>query len=63
MATGRGVSLVPASVADHYPRADVNYIQVTDADPSVVSLAWQPETVGPTVDAFIETARHLGSTT
>jgi DNA-binding transcriptional LysR family regulator len=63
VATGRGVSLVPASVADHYPRADVNYIQVTDADPAVVSLAWQPGAVRPTVDAFIETARYLASTT
>ena len=63
VATGRGVSLVPASVADHYPRADVNYIPVTGADPAVVSLAWQPGAVRPTVDAFIETARHLVSTT
>lgn len=63
VATGRGVSLVPASVADHYPRADVNYVQVTDADPAVVSLAWQPGAARPTVDAFIETARHRASTT
>ena len=63
VATGRGVSLVPASVADHYPRADVNYVQVTDADPAVVSLAWPPGAVRPTVDTFIETARHLASTT
>lgn len=62
VATGRGVSLVPASMADHYPRADVNYIQVTDADPAVVSLAWQPGAVRPTVEAFIETARHPAST-
>ena len=63
VATGRGVSLVPASVADHYPRADVNYVHVTDADPAVVSLAWRPGAVRPTVDAFIETARHLASAT
>ena len=63
VATGRGVSLVPASVADHYPRADVNYVQVTDADPAVVSLAWQPGTVRPTVNAFIKTTRDLASTT
>jgi DNA-binding transcriptional LysR family regulator len=63
VATGRGVSLVPASVADHYPRADVNYVQVTDADPAVVSLAWQPGTVRAAVDAFIETARELASAT
>lgn len=63
VATGRGVSLVPASVADHYPRADVNYVQVIDADPAVVSLAWQPGTVRAAVDAFIETARELASAT
>ena len=63
VATGRGVSLVPASVADHYPRADVTYVQVTDADPAVVSLAWQHGAVRPTVDAFIETARDLVSKT
>ena len=62
VATGRGVSLVPASVADHYPRADVSYVQVTDADPAVVSLAWQREAVRPTVDAFIATARDLAGT-
>ena len=63
VASGRGVSLVPASVADHYPRADVNYVHVTDADPAVVSLAWQPGAVRPIVDAFIEIARHLANTT
>ena len=59
VATGRGVSLVPASVADHYPRADVTYVTVADADPAVVSLAWWRGAVRPTVEAFIETARQL----
>jgi DNA-binding transcriptional LysR family regulator len=63
VATGRGVSLVPASVADHYPRADVNYVPVTDADPAVVSLAWPRGAVRPTVDAFLQTARHLAAST
>ncbi len=59
VATGRGVSLVPASVADHYPRADVTYRPVTDADPAVVSLAWRPGAVRPSVEAFLDTARQL----
>jgi len=59
VATGRGVSLVPASVAEHHPRADVVYVPVTDADPAVISLAWQRGTVRPTVEAFLETARQL----
>jgi DNA-binding transcriptional LysR family regulator len=61
VASGRGVSLVPASVSEHYPRADVDYVEVTDADPAVVSLAWQPGSLRPTVEAFIETARELAS--
>ena len=65
VAAGRGVSLVPASVAQHYPRADVAYVQVTDADPAVVSVAWPRAGVRPLVAAFVETARgeaqsHLG---
>jgi DNA-binding transcriptional LysR family regulator len=63
VATGRGVSLVPASVAEHYTRADVDYVEVTDADAAVVSLAWQPGSLRPTVEAFIETARELASGT
>ena len=61
VASGRGVSLVPASVARHYPRADVDYVEVTDADAGVVSLAWQPGSLRPTVEAFIETAPELAS--
>ncbi len=63
VATGRGVSLVPASVAEHYPRADVSYVKVANADPAVVSLAWAPGAERPTLEAFIETARQLASTT
>jgi DNA-binding transcriptional LysR family regulator len=61
VASGRAVSLVPASVADHYPRSDVDYVQVTDADPAVVSLAWQPGSLRPTVEAFIETAHQVAA--
>ena len=59
VATGRGISLVSASVARHYPRADVAYIEVTDAEPALVSLAWNPRHVRPAVEAFIRTAREV----
>jgi DNA-binding transcriptional LysR family regulator len=59
IASGRGVSLVPASVAAHYPRADVSYVEVSDADPAVVSIAWPHAPLRPIVQAFIETARRV----
>jgi DNA-binding transcriptional LysR family regulator len=59
VASGRGVSLVPASVVAHYLRADVGYVPVIDADPAVVSLAWQPGSLRPAIKAFIETARQV----
>src|SRR5262249_29089703 len=39
VAAGRGVCLVPATVAHDYPRDDVRYVEVSDADPAVVSIA------------------------
>jgi DNA-binding transcriptional LysR family regulator len=59
VATERGVCLVPAPVARHYPRADVTYVKVTDADPAVISLAWTRENLRPEVEAFIEVARRI----
>ena len=61
VAAGKGVCLVPSSVARHYPRADVAYVQVRDADPAVVSLAWPRGSMRPIVQAFIEMARAHGS--
>ena len=57
VAARRGVCLVPRSVARHYPRADVAYVEGTDADPAVISLAWSRANVRPVVEAFIEEAR------
>jgi DNA-binding transcriptional LysR family regulator len=58
VAVGTGVCLVPASVARHYPRPDVVYIEVSDADPAVVSLAWPRGGLRPIVAAFIELTRR-----
>jgi DNA-binding transcriptional LysR family regulator len=59
VAAGRGVCLVPQAVAHHYPRANVTYVPVTDADPAVVSLAWRRGAICPAVKAFIEASRQV----
>ncbi len=61
VAAGRGVCLLPAAVVDHYPRAGVTYVPVTNADPAVVSLAWRRGPIGPAVEAFIETSRQVAA--
>jgi DNA-binding transcriptional LysR family regulator len=59
VAANKGVCLVPLSVARHYPRADVAYVKVRDADPAVVSLAWAAARIRPIVQSFIDTTRRL----
>jgi len=59
VAAKRGVCLVPITVARHYPRSDVAYVPVTDADPAVISLAWRTDSVALT--AFIDAARGVAS--
>jgi DNA-binding transcriptional LysR family regulator len=61
VASGRGVSLVPASIAGHYPRADVKYVEVKDADPAVVSHAWPKAPLRPIVRTFIAIARRAAT--
>ncbi len=61
VSTGRGVSLVPAPVPRHYPREQIAYVRVTDADPAVVSLAWRSAGCRPPVQAFIQTARDVAA--
>jgi DNA-binding transcriptional LysR family regulator len=58
---GRGVCLVPSVVAEHYPRGDVAYVPVNDADPAVVSLAWRRGSVSPAIEAFIQTGRDVAA--
>ena len=58
VAAGRGVCLVPATVAQHFPRDDVRYLEVSDADPAVVSIAWSGPR-RPKVEAFVKVAREI----
>jgi len=63
VAAGPGVCLVPSAVAQQYPRADVIYIPVSDADPAVISLAWRHGHVTPAAEAFIRIAREQAAAT
>jgi DNA-binding transcriptional LysR family regulator len=58
VAVGRGVSLVPASVAELYPRRDVTYIPVRGAEPALVTLAWSKGRRRPASTAFMAIARE-----
>jgi DNA-binding transcriptional LysR family regulator len=59
VAVGSGVCLVPAPVADRFPRADVAHVPVRDADPAVVSLARPRGSARPVTEAFVEAARRV----
>ena len=58
---GRAVCLVPLTVARHYPRGDVTYLPVEDADPAVVSLAWRAGDTSSARAAFIDAVRRIAS--
>jgi DNA-binding transcriptional LysR family regulator len=58
IAAGRGVCLVPASARELYPRSDIAYVDVADAEPAVISLAWPRETLRPATTKFIELVRR-----
>ena len=61
VAAGRGVCLVPSAVARHYPRSDVAYVPVSDAEPAVVSLAWRPGTLDAPLEEFIQTVHEVAA--
>jgi DNA-binding transcriptional LysR family regulator len=62
VSAGRGVCLVPSTAAHRYPRDDVRYVEVTDADPAVVSIARAREPARPAVEVFIQVARETART-
>jgi DNA-binding transcriptional LysR family regulator len=63
VAAGRGICLVPVTVAEHHPRADIAYVPVLDAEPAVISLARPPGRVSPAAGAFLEAARDVAART
>ena len=61
VAASRGICLVPSAVARHYPRRDIAYVPIEDAEPAVVSLAWRPGSMITALAAFIETVREVAA--
>jgi DNA-binding transcriptional LysR family regulator len=61
VASGRGICLVPAPVGREYQRSGVAYVDVDDADPALVSLAWRRDDARSTLTAFIEVARETAT--
>ncbi len=59
VASGRGACIVPAQAARLYPRSDVRYVSVRDAEPAIVSLAWSAERATPAIERFIAIARDV----
>ena len=57
VASGRGICLVPAIVARHYPREDIRYVEVSDADPAIISLIWRTGDQRASVEEFVAAAR------
>ncbi|GGW94134.1 LysR family transcriptional regulator [Streptomyces malachitofuscus] len=54
---GRGVVLVPESVAAVFPRPDTAYVPVSDVPPGAVALAWDPTRPSPLVESFVAATR------
>jgi DNA-binding transcriptional LysR family regulator len=61
VASGQGISILPASTAGFYRRPDVTGVHVADLAPNQVCLAWQSGRRSKLVNEFAELARsHLG---
>jgi DNA-binding transcriptional LysR family regulator len=58
VATGHGASIGPASHALYYSRPDIVWVPLTDIDPLVIDLAWDPSHTNPAVDAYVAIARE-----
>jgi DNA-binding transcriptional LysR family regulator len=57
VADGAGVAVVPQSIAKVYRRRDVTVLQITDAEPSRIALAWPQAASNPLVDEFVGIVR------
>lgn len=58
---GQAIALIPASVAERNPRADVSYRPVIDASPSTIAIAWPEHARARPVARFVRTALELAN--
>ncbi|MGW1596345.1 LysR family transcriptional regulator [Streptomyces sp. NPDC002343] len=56
------VAVLPASVADRYPRPGVVYRTVTDAPPSVLAIAWPQQSRSLATAALVRSATTVAAT-
>ncbi|WP_208885853.1 LysR family transcriptional regulator [Streptomyces sp. PBH53] len=62
VALGELVTVLPASVADRYPRPGVVYRAVPDAPPSVLAVAWPQQSRSTATAALVRTAAAVAAT-
>jgi DNA-binding transcriptional LysR family regulator len=58
VAAGRGIAVVPESVAAFYRRSDITVAAITDIGPSEVCLAWDAAQRNPLIAEFVALAAH-----
>lgn len=61
LASGEAVCLLPATVSRYYSRPGLTYVDVSDADTSLISLAWRPAAMRPLLEAFVTVARETAA--
>ncbi|WP_405057892.1 LysR substrate-binding domain-containing protein [Kribbella sp. NBC_01505] len=59
VASGRGISILPLSVAAYYQRPDVNAVPVNDLSPNKVCLAWLASRRSRTIQDFATVADNV----
>ncbi|MEU3522367.1 LysR family transcriptional regulator [Streptomyces sp. NPDC038707] len=62
VALGDAVAVLPASVAGRYPRPGAVYRPVTDAPPSVLSVAWPQQSRSLAAAALVRSATRVAAT-
>jgi DNA-binding transcriptional LysR family regulator len=56
---GRAIAPAARSFALAFPSEGVRWLELTDAPPATLALAWHPDNRNPAVGAFVEIARAL----
>lgn len=54
---GMGISFTTESMARLYQRPGITYVPIAGRPPSYTALAWDPQRLSPTADAWVELAR------
>lgn len=60
VARGRGIAVLPESVAAFYTRPDIAVATITDIGPSRVALAWEAARRSPLIRDFVDVAAKPG---